>query len=248
VAVRPEVGLPAPGRERPTILVVGAHAFDAEAMSGGLVASWARAGGAAFLVHVTLGEAGHAGKGLEAYAAQKRDEALRAARTLGAEAVFLDHADTDVAAAAELPLELARVVQETRPATVVTHWRGSWHADHLATHDAVLKGLVLAGLGRGTSGHPAFSPDVVMYAENWEDTDGFHPLEYRDITDGFETWLEALGQYEIGSERPPGFPYRDYYSAMARARGCLYGTRYAEAFFPAPPGVMAGLGARRPRA
>jgi N-acetylglucosamine malate deacetylase 1 len=241
VAARPDLGAPAGN-----LLVVGAHAFDAEAMAGGLVASWVRAGGTACLLHVSLGEAGHSTKTLESYAAQKRDEALRAASTLGAEARFLDHADSEVASASHLPSEVARAVQELAPGTVITHWRGSWHTDHVATHDGVLKGLVLAGLGKGTAEHPAHAPAALLYAENWEDSEGFCPLEYRDISDGFATWVQALGQYEIGTGDPPGFPYRDYYTALARARGCLHGTQYAEAFFPAPPEVMAGLGPRRP--
>lgn len=225
------------------LLVVGAHAFDAEAMAGGLASSWSRAGHAVTLLHVSLGEAGHATKPVGAYAAQKREEAINAARSLGAEARFLDCPDTEVPEATGLAHQVAAVVQEVRPTVVVTHWRGSWHADHVATHDAVLRALVLAGLGRASAVHPAHAPHGLMFAENWEDSEGFRPQEYWDITDGFEAWQSALDQYEIGKADPPGFPYRDYYTALARVRGCLCAARYAEAFLPAAPEVIAGLGA-----
>ena len=229
-----------------TLLVIGAHAFDAEAMAGGFAATWSRGGQPVVLLHVTRGEAGAVGKTVAAYAAQKWDEAQKAAHALGAGARSLDQPDTKVAEATGLPSEIAAVVQELRPTTVVTHWRGSWHADHVATHDAVLKALVLAGLGRASSAYGPHVPQDLLFAENWEDADGFSPLEYRDITPGFPAWQAALAEYEIGKPDPPGFPYRDYYTALARMRGCLCGTEYAEAFFPAPQEVMAGLGIARP--
>lgn len=226
-----------------TLLVVGAHAFDAEAMAGGLAATWSAAGQPAVLLHVTLGEAGHAGKALQAYAAQKRNEALRAAQALGTQVRLLDHPDTEIAGATTVALEVARAVQELRPVALVTHWRGSWHPDHVATHHAVIKALVLAGLGKASHEQPPHVPEILLFAENWEDSEGFEPQQYWDITDGFEAWQAALAEYEIGAPEPPGFPYRDYYTALARVRGCLCGARYAEAFLPAAREVMTGLGA-----
>lgn len=226
------------------LLIVGAHAFDAEAMAGGLAATWALAGRRVALLHVSRGEAGHAGKTVAAYAAQKREEAIRAARVLGAEATLLDQPDTEIAAAGSLPVQVGRVVQELRPVVLVTHWRGSWHSDHVATHQAVMKALVLAGLGKASADHAPHTPEVLLFAENWEDSEGFVAQDYWDITSGFEAWQAALSEYEIGKSAPTGFPYRDYYTALARMRGCLFGTMYAEAFFPASNEVMTGLGVR----
>jgi LmbE family N-acetylglucosaminyl deacetylase len=225
------------------LLIVGAHAFDAEAMAGGLAATWSARGRPVALLHVSLGEAGHTGKTVAAYAAQKRDEALRAARSLGAEARLLDQPDTEVAAATSLAAQVAQVVQELRPVTLVTHWRGSWHPDHVATHQAVLKALMLAGLGKASAEHAPHTPQALLFAENWEDSEGFSPQVYCDITSGFERWQAALAEYEVGKSVPPSFPYRDYYTALARMRGCLCGVRYAEAFLPASNETMTGLGA-----
>lgn len=226
------------------LMVVGAHAFDAEAMAGGLAATWARSGHKVVLVHVSLGEAGHAGKPKDEYAQQKQQEIAAAAAALGAQAIVLGHPDAAVGETADLALEVAAAVQEQCPASVVTHWRGSWHPDHVATYHAVLKSLVLAGLGKASLDRDPHSPQLLMFGENWEDTDDFRPQAYYDITDGFDRWQASLAAYEIGGDNPPGFPYRDYYTAMARARGCLYGVRYAEAFYPAAPEVAAGLCAR----
>jgi LmbE family N-acetylglucosaminyl deacetylase len=229
------------------LLVIGAHAFDAEVMGGGLAATWSRLGAFAILLHVSLGEAGHAQKAVDEYAAQKRAEALRAAAALGAQVRFLDRPDTQLERVEGIDTEIARVVREVRPATVVTHWRGSWHPDHVATHYATLRGLLLAGLpGPALDQSPATShaphtPREILYGENWEDGEGFRPQMYMDITDGFEAWQAALEEYEIGRVSNPGFPYRDYYTSLARMRGCLCGVRYAETFLPAPTEVRTGL-------
>ena len=237
-------GPPGTGSTAPAgpLLVVGAHAFDSEAMAGGLAATWSGAGQRVVLLHVSLGEAGDATKTGAAYGPQKRDEATRAARALGAEAIFLGHTDTEVASVTALPGQIAQAVQELRPATVITHWRGSWHTDHVATHYGVLKALVLSGLGKASTAHGPHIPRALLFAENWEDGDGFDPAEYRDITPGFAAWQAALAEYDIGKDDPPGFPYRDYYTSLARVRGCLCGVRYAEAFLPARQEVIAGLG------
>jgi N-acetylglucosamine malate deacetylase 1 len=228
------------------LLVIGAHAFDAEVMAGGLVAVRSHLGATTVVLHVSLGEAGHVGKTTSDYAAQKRDEALRAAAVLGAQAKFLDHPDTRVSYAPGLAKQIAQVVQEVRPQTVVTHWRGSWHPDHVATHHATIKGLILAGLAKGAEGRGPYAPSELLFAENWEDGEDFRPQAYRDISEGFEPWQAALAEYEIGRPDGSGFPYRDYYTALARLRGCLFGVRYAEAFLPAPVEVLAGLGMASP--
>jgi LmbE family N-acetylglucosaminyl deacetylase len=215
-------------------------------MAGGLAAVRCLLGAKTVLLHVSLGEAGHVDKTSSDYAAQKRDEALRAAAVLGAQARFLDHPDTRVADAEGLAEQIAQLVQEVRPATVVTHWRGSWHPDHVATHYATVKGLILAGLGKADGGHGPHTPRELLFAENWEDGDDFRPQVYRDITEGFGPWQAALGEYEIGRPGGSAFPYRDYYSALARLRGCLFGVTYAEAFLPAPVEVLAGLGIALP--
>lgn len=234
------------------LLVVGAHAFDAEVMAGGLLAVWSRLGGAAVLLHVSLGEAGHAEKAIAEYADQKRAEALRAAAALGAEARFLDHPDTRLASVEGIDAQIAQVVRDVCPVTVVTHWRGSWHPDHVATYHATLKGLLLAGLASPAAAPARRAPQTphtpreILYGENWEDGEGFRPEMYRDITDGFDAWQAALDEYEIGRASNAGFPYRDYYTSLARMRGCLCGVKYAEAFLPAPLQVRAGLAISSP--
>jgi N-acetylglucosamine malate deacetylase 1 len=229
--------------DREPLLVVGAHAFDAEVMAGGVAAARARQGSRVVLLHLTLGEGGHSSKSLDEYKAQKRNEAEAAAKILGAEAAFAGQPDGDLGRGKEVALAIVEWIRSLRPSAVVTHWRGSWHPDHVAAHEATMRALLLAGLPSVASdGMPSSHvPTAVLFGENWEDSDGFRPELYEDISEDFEVWQAALGAYEIGSDSPEGFPYRDYYAALARMRGCISGVRYAEAFYPAPAATMRGL-------
>lgn len=227
---------------RTPLLVIGAHAFDAEVMAGALAAQWTRQGGRAVLVHISLGERGHHSKSSADYAIQKREEALEAARILGAEARFLEQADTDSTNVGRVSEEIARIVRSVHPGSVVTHWRGSWHPDHVAAHEATMRALLLAGLAATAEKDVAHAPAALLFGENWEDGEGFRADTYLDVTPSYETWIEALRAYEIGRVPPPGFPYSDYYASLARLRGCVLGTRYAEAFQSAPIETMVGLG------
>jgi LmbE family N-acetylglucosaminyl deacetylase len=230
------------GATRDPLLVVGAHAFDAEVMAGALAAEWTRRGGTTVLVHISLGERGHHAKSSAEYALQKREEALSAARILGAEVRFLEQPDTDPEGVPKVAEQIAGIVRSARPGTVVTHWRGSWHPDHVAAHQATMRGLLLGGLAAAGGEGRAHAPKELLFGENWEDGEGFRPDTYQDVTAGFDTWQAALDAYEIGRSPAPGFPYRDYYTSLARLRGCVLGTGYAEAFQAAPVETMAGLG------
>ena len=64
-----------------SILVVGAHAFDAEVIAGPLAANAARRGAEVTFLHLTMGEQGHPCLIPEHYSAQKEEEAGRAAAT-----------------------------------------------------------------------------------------------------------------------------------------------------------------------
>ena len=58
------------------IMVIGAHAGDAEVMAGATVLKHTRAGHQAVIVHMTLGEAGHPTLSPAVYAEQDLDPGL----------------------------------------------------------------------------------------------------------------------------------------------------------------------------
>lgn len=228
-----------------TLLVVGAHAMDAELMAGGLAATEARRGRRVVLLHLTRGERGHPTKPAEVFAPQLEEEMAHAAATLGVEhrwgGLLAPLGGSEPAASA-----IAAAARDVAATVLVTHWRGSWHPSHRAAHQGALAALV------SLDARPA-----VVYAENCEDLDRFTPEWFADVTAVYPAWLEALRGYELFRRSEPGsgacaaIPYWAYYTAAARARGLQAGLELAEAFQSGPGEGVAELGlvrARRPGA
>jgi len=213
----------------PTVLAIGGHAADMEFTAGALIAKYTRAGARAVFLHATPGEMGHPRLSGEEYAKQKYDEARKAAQILGAEARFLPYPDAALPRNDEVAFQIADVIREVRPDVVLTHWRGSFHSDHVNTHHNTVRALFLAALPAIQRTHPAHAPTTVLFPENWEDMDGFDPDLFVDIGDVYEQWLEAANQYELFRGGVSRFRYRDYYQALATMRGCLSGFERAVA-------------------
>jgi LmbE family N-acetylglucosaminyl deacetylase len=205
------------------VLAVGGHAADMEFTAGATVAKYTAAGARGVFLHLTAGEMGHPRLSGAAYAKQKIDEAQRAAKVLGAEARFLPYPDAGLPRNDEVAYQIADVIREVRPDVVITHWRGSFHSDHVNAHYNTRQALFYAGLPAIQRAHSAHSPKKILYAENWEDMEDFEPDLYLDITDVYDRWVEAASQYELFSGSVSGFRYRDYYEALAVMRGCLAG-------------------------
>lgn len=219
------------------LMVVGAHAFDAEAMAGGLAARVRAEGGAVLLVHLTRGERGAPARPPEQYAVQLEEEMQQAARILGARAYWPGYPAGDLPEEAVVA-ELSRLLAGFGPHVVVTHWRGSWHPRHVAAHRLTLKAVQHAG--RTGDPGPEQAP-AVYFGENCEDLVGFVPSLYVDISTVFSQWHKALRCYEMFRRSEPlesyasGIPYAGFYPAMARVRGLEAGCTYAQAFMPAHP-------------
>ncbi|MFA4028463.1 MAG: hypothetical protein GDYSWBUE_000343 [Candidatus Fervidibacterota bacterium] len=212
------------------IVAIGAHAADVEFMCGATLLKHAINGWDVHIVHMTLGEKGHAKLSPSEYGAQKRREAEEAARMLKASVHFMPFRDGELSVGYESAVELAKLIRRLRPSVVITHWRISIHDDHIATHQIVRRAIFIAS-------NPHFEVDGleplpyprIYYAENWEDAEGFVPFTYVDITGVFSDWERAFKVYAIGRGEG-GFPYWDWYSATARLRGIEIGAMYAQAF------------------
>ena len=212
------------------LLLIGAHVGDMDFTAGHLARLYAKAGDEVLFLHLTAGEGGHPGKDRGAYKAQKLAEA---AGRLGAECRVLGHPDGDLFASQGVALEVAGIIDERRPRTVVTHWRGSLHRDHANCHFAVERALELV------SGH---RPEL-WFADNWEDADGFKPDVVVDISAVFDDWLSAARCHELFRGGVVNFDYQGYYEALTLLRGKMSGTQRAAAFMR-PPSVFSSPAAR----
>ncbi len=201
------------------ILAFGAHAADIEFSCGAVIAKHTKRGDRAVLVHLTLGEAGHPKMPLTEYAEQKKAECQAAAAVLGAEVRWMPWVDAALPATPEAEFAVGDLIRELRPRIVTTHWRGSFHRDHVLSHHLVMRGVALARSASLERTHPSHTVQSVLFPENWEDPQDFRPEVYIDVSESYDVWLEAASKYALFRGEVTPFPYRQYYESLATIRG-----------------------------
>ena len=176
------------------------------------------------LLHLTLGEGGNPKLAPAAYGAQKRREAIEAAKALGAEVRFGPYQDGELPDTEEVRRYVANVIREVKPEYIFTHWKRGMHRDHIRTSAIVSDAVLLASLAAVETGTPPHRGVRGFYfAENWEDKDGFQPFVYLDVTASLERWKEAVKKYQLFAGGVVAYPYLEYYEALARVRGAEVG-------------------------
>jgi len=216
------------------LLVVGAHALDAEVMAGAVSAAAAERGWDVLLLHLTRGERGHPQKPAEVFAPQVEGEMHRAAEILGVRQEW-PGIRAPLPAPERVRTAIEDVVRRLRPEAIITHWHGSWHPSHVRAHEAVQ--LALEKLER---------QPCVLYAENCEDLTGFQASYFASIASVYDRWVRALQAYELFRLSEPdhyrgGIPYWAYYTAAARVRGLQSGLELAQALMPGSGPIPHGL-------
>lgn len=195
------------------------------------MARYAAEGHRAVFLHLTLGEKGHSRLSASQYGEEKRLGAEAIARDLGCEVRFMPYGDAELEDSEQAKLAVCDVIREIRPSILITNWQGSIHRDHRRAHDITCDARFLAGLKWIQRDRPEVHVPHLLFAENWEDMDGFRPDFYVDTTSTYDQWLSALEHYAIFRDPSVGgFRYRDYYTALSQMRGCLSGFDRAEAF------------------
>lgn len=216
------------------IMVIGAHAGDAENMAGAVVLKHTRAGHAATIVHMTLGEAGHPTLAPEVYAGQRKREIEESARLMGGKAIWLPYRDGELPVSDEVKLQICDLIRQEKPTIILTHWKGSLHKDHVATHEIVRDAIFYAALPAVKRDLPAHRVRGVYFPENWEDMDGWRADVYLDVSEVWEDYVNVLRSHELMRGGISSFRYLDYYDALGTLRGCLGGFTKAVALMMQP--------------
>lgn len=206
-----------------TLMAIGAHAGDVENTASAAVLKHTRAGHRAVVVHLTLGEAGNPKLAPEVYAEQRRQEVVESAAIMGAEMLWLPYPDGRLPVTEEIQLRLCDLIRKERPAVILTHWKGSFHQDHVACHENVLGAVRLAAAASTVRELPPHRVGQIYFPENWEDMEGWQPDVYLDVTAVWEDVLRVLRSHEFIRGGISRFRYLDYYTALATVRGCLAG-------------------------
>jgi LmbE family N-acetylglucosaminyl deacetylase len=211
-----------------TLMIVGAHAGDAENMGGAIAAKYSKAGHKVILVHMSMGERGNPKLTDKEYYKMKKREALKVSEALGAEPVFLNYADGEVPDSNETREAVCELIRTKKPDIVLTHWRGSFHKDHIATHKVVSDAVFLASLPGFKAILKPHAVKRVYWAENWEDEEDFRVDVLIDVSDSVQTWRNAILNYSF-ARGETGFNYIEYYTSVMRAHGLRAGCEYAVA-------------------
>jgi len=204
--------------------------------SAGTIANYVRAGHRVTLVTLTAGEKGNPSLNAEAYRRLKVGSWEKGAALLGVTDVrTLGWKDAELPHNDEVVHTCCDITREVQADLVVTHWKGSFHKDHVATYHSVMDAVFLAVLPTFERRYPAYAVKRVYFSDNWEDWEGFTPDTYVDITDTLGVKLEAIAEFMKVTARG-GFDYHGFYQALARVRGCLSGCfTYDEAYATASP-------------
>ena len=212
------------------IMAIGAHVGDMELTCGGVLASHAMDGDQIITVALTAGEKGNPPHMTVAkYREQKVREAGEFAAALGGESIVLDHADGLLPYDDSTVWEVCDLLRKYRPDAVLTHWKESVHKDHRNPSRIVCDARYYAanqGFERELPAHPGMS---LYFTENWEDSMGFKPYLYVDISKGYKLWYQAVkGHWFV--THSTDYRYLEYYDALSICRGCESGYERAQAF------------------
>lgn len=220
------------------VLAIGAHPDDVELGCGGTLALLAAAGKRVGIVHLTRGEAGTRGT-----AEERIDEARRAARALGAEAVeFLDCGDGALRSGQQEEDALIDLIRRFRPELILGPPPQDRHPDHGRSHRLVEASSFYAGLA-GRQGGDESNPHRPAAVFHYMQHDTFEPRFVVDVTGSWDTKLAALAAYESqlhqgesAKERVEPMTkiasreFRAAVEGRARHFGMLIGVEYGEPF------------------
>lgn len=211
------------------VMVIGAHCGDAEIQAGAIAHKYAKAGHEVTFLHLTAGEKGNPTHiSVEDYREQKIKAAEKAAAILGAKSIALGYKDAELKEDEETVTAVAKLFRELKPTIVITHWVNSMHPDHALCPKITQAAWLKAALpGFDIDGLPPHSLSRMLHSENWEDMQGYEPDIYVDVSEEFDTYLEALSQYWF-IMNSTSFRYYDYYKALGTMRGCLMRTTYGQ--------------------
>ena len=227
-------------REFSRIMVVVAHADDAEFGCSGTIAKLCREGWEAVYVMCTDGSKGTEDREIapEELSSIRRQEQINAGKVLGlSDVVFLDHPDGYLLPTLELRRDIAREIRRHRPDVVICSnpirnfsrpW-GIGHPDHLAAGEATLSAVFPSA--RDHLSFPELLEEGLephKVAEVW--IMGGEPDYWVDVTDYIDRSVNALlehkSQLDGWTNEKAGELMRDW----RRRNAVGTGIQYAEAF------------------
>jgi bacillithiol biosynthesis deacetylase BshB1 len=216
------------------LLAIAAHRDDVELTCGGVLIKHGRKGQRTGIIDLTQGEMGTRGS------AEIRAAEAAAAATVMRVAVRrnLELPDAGITNTPETRRRLAVLIRELRPRVVIAPAPRGRHPDHRVAAQLIRDACFLAGLTKLDPATPPHRPLKVLHAITYRE-DHVKPTFVADITDEFETKLEAIRCYGsqfdgatwAGEVHPNGEPLYDLVRHQAAHYGSLIRCRYGEPFY-----------------
>ena len=216
------------------VLAIAAHPDDIELICGGTLIRAQMLGRTTGILDLAAGEM--ASRGTPELRAK---EASNAAKVMGVSVrENLGLPDGGITNTPETRAKVAVVIRRLQPKIVITHSLHGRHPDHPIVAQLVRDACFVAGLKKVEPTHPPHRPLKVLHALSYRE-DNHKPTFVVDISDAFETKLEAIGCYEsqfgdavqAGEVYPNGEPLKDLIRHHAAHYGSLIRCRYGEPFF-----------------
>jgi bacillithiol biosynthesis deacetylase BshB1 len=172
------------------LLAIAAHPDDVELTCGGTLIKMAGLGYRTGILDLTRGEMGSRGT-----PEIRAREAAAAAKIMGVKVrENLGLPDSRLEVNEEYKLELARMIRELQPHTVILpYWEGR-HPDHYNAGRLGYEGCFLAGLKKLPIGGEAFRPFKIIYSTAYEES--VRPNFAVDITKEFDRRRRAILAYK----------------------------------------------------
>jgi len=215
------------------LLAIAAHPDDVELTCGGTLIKMARRGYKTGILDLTAGEMGTRGT-----PETRSKEAAKATKLLGvAWRGTLGVPDSDVQPSRQYKLELAGVIRELRPKTVILPYWQARHPDHYHASTLGYEGCFLAGLKQLPMEGEPHRPFKILYSTSYADV---RPTFVVDITKEFEQRRKAI--LAFGSQFRPAKRaakskvflaidrLEDEMNQLARHFGQMIGVKYGEPF------------------
>lgn len=196
------------------VVAIGGHSLDAELLGGPLLIKYAKEGAHVTCANTVMGRLEGPDcteQEKEAYLRQVAEESERAAADLGGDTLWLGYDSKTMPTTEVFARRLEEWFTEEGVDLVITHWRGSMHPRHIATHDAVTE-AVKSMRRKGSSIR-------LLYGLTFEDLVGFIPQAYVVLSDEeVNQWMKALNEYAIFRGEVNDFPYLPYYPTNLRVK------------------------------
>ncbi|MCH4207641.1 MAG: PIG-L family deacetylase [Solobacterium sp.] len=196
------------------VVSIGAHSLDAELLGGPLLLKYAKQGAHITCIHVTQGRLEDPAATEEAkktYLEELLETNRKAAADLGGDTIWLGYVSNNMPSTEEFAERMEKYFTDEKVDLVITHWRGSMHPRHIATHDAITEAV--------KSMRRKGSNVKLMYGETFEDLVGFIPQAYVVLNDEeVDQWFKALNEYRVFRGGVNDFPYQQYYPTNLKVR------------------------------